>query len=550
MSAGMSDGGDEQVLAELRESEWISILQRLRHALGPDEQDPQGKVALIVGGGRRRWATFDERHLMVLDAGEAEGECFELVSLRLLESWPGVAAGAESVVLSRVVADDRTMLQLSGPGGTASVEASYQEYPDVLGIAELQRANEMASVTVDSDSLLSAANLTRRQPRGVDESAPHPYTWLEFDGTTLAVVRRWDGLGETRFELPAEGEADCAVPVALEDLGPMISAFAEGPVEVGIPRDAFSTLRIEQDDLVAFFMPLDPDKPGRDRVVDVLVEVFGEDVIYTDEHGDFRLVLFGVPVLARYTFATPSFLTIFANVLYDVEETPELLAEINKLNANARPAKVVLDDGVVTVCGSLVAATIDAPEVAALVTEVRDVADGLGPTLAAYFGGATGRNGEDERWEAYLSAEIAAEVAPGRWEVLHGQGAVEDLPVADGPMYVVTAFNPHARVRAHWQNEQENARLAGQLVAGGAALSRAVGGAIGGHAGGAGAVADAVRSDTTVAEASFLVWDVEEDVVARAAREFGQEAYFVLEDGEVSVVGAFSDRVETIPRRR
>jgi hypothetical protein len=156
----------------------------------------------------------------------------------------------------------------------------------------------------------------------------------------MAVVRWWDGLGETRFELPAEGEADCKVPVALEDLGPMIAVFGEGPVEVGIPRDAFSTLRIEQGDLAAFFMPLDPDKPGRDRVVDVLVEVFGDDVVHTDEHGDFQLGLFGVPVYARYTWGNPSFLTIFANVLYDVTETPELLAELSKLMA-LRPGDLI-----------------------------------------------------------------------------------------------------------------------------------------------------------------------------------------------------------------
>ena len=41
----------------------------------------------------------------------------------------------------------------------------------------------------------------------------------------------------------------------------------------------------------------------------------------------------------------------------------------------------------------------------------------------------------------------------------------------------------------------------------------------------------------------------DEQLVAQAARDFGQEAYFVLEDEEVSVVGAFSERTETILRR-
>lgn len=542
----MSEVVEEQVLVELQEEEWLSITMRLRPALGSDEQESLGKVALLVGDGRRRWITFDERHLVIFDAADSDGEFFELVSPRLLESWRGVSAGSGSAVLSRRVGEDGAQLVLSGPGGTAAVDLPFQRYPDVMEIAAHQRANEVASVTVDSDSLLAAANLTNRRPRGIDDDAPNPYTWLEFDGTTMAVVRQWDGLGETRFELPAEGDAHCQVPVALEDLGPLISVFKEGDVEVGIPKDAFSTLRIEQDDVVAFFMPLDPDKPGRDRVVDVLVEVFGEDVVHTDEHGDFQLGLFGVPVYARYTRGAPSYLTIFANVLYDVAESAELLAEVNKLNGNARPAKVVVDEGVVTVCGALVAATIDAPEVAALVTEVRNVADGLGPTLAAYFGGTTGRSVEDERWEGYLAAEVAAEVVPGRWQVLHGADAVEELPHRSGPMFVITAFNPHGRVRDHWQNEQENAQLAAQLIASGASLSRAVGGAVGGRAEG---LPDAA-SETAIAEASFLVWGVEEPVVADAARDFGQEAYFVLEGDQVSVVGAFSDRRETIARRR
>ena len=542
----MSETVEEQVLVELVEDEWLDVVQRLRPALGGDEHEALGKVALLVRDGRRRWMTFDERHLMVLDAGEADGDCFELVSPRLLDAWRGVSAGSGAAVLSRRFGPDGVQLVLSGPGGTAAVDVPYQEYPAVLEIADHQRSNEVATVEVDSDALLAAANLTHRRPLGLDDDAPSPYTWLEFDGSAMSVVRWWDGLGETRYELPAVGEADGKVPVALEDLGPMIAAFGEGPVEVGIPRDAFSTLRIEQGDLAAFFMPLDPDKPGRDRVRGVLVDMFGEDVENTDEHGDYQLGLFGVPVFARYETGQPSYLTIYADVLRGVDETPELLAEINKLNSNARPAKVVVVNGVVSVCGSLVAATIDAPEVASLLTDVKDVADGLGPTLAAYFGGSTDRSVEDGRWEGYLAAEIAAEVAPGRWEVLHGPDSVEDLPLLDEPMYVITAFNPHGRVREHWQNEQENARLAGQLLAAGAALSRAVGGAVGGHVPGA----SGAPSDTTVAEASFLVWGVDEEVVAQAARDFGQEAYFVVEDEEVSVVGAFSDRTETIPRRR
>ena len=536
----------EQVLVDLGEAEYQSLLLRLRNGLGGDEQAPFGKLALLVGEGRRRWATFDEQHLLLFDAGPADGECFELVSPRLVYAWPGVSAGSGSAVLSRRVEDGRTTLVLTGPGGTATVEGAYQGYPAVLEIAEQQRRKEMGTASVDSDSLLAAAKLTANLPRGVDEDGPQPYSWLEFDGTTMGIVRDWDGLGETRFEMPAEGSSEFRVPVALEDLGRMVAMFGPGPVELGIPQDAFSSLRIEQDDMVAFFMPLDPDKPGRDRVRDVLVEMFGEDVEGTDEHGDYQLGLFGVPVYARYAPGRPSYLTIFANVLYDVEESPELLAELNKLNGNSRPAKVLLEDSVVTVCGSLVAATIDVPEVASLLSEVREVADGLGPALAAYFGGTTGRSVEDERWAGYLSAEIAAEVQPGKWQVLHGPNSVADLPVPDGPMYVITAFNPHGRVRDHWQNEQENSQLAAQLIAAGASVSRAVGGAVGGHVQeGTGGPAG-----TTVAEASFLVWGVDEEVVAYAAREFGQEAFFVVGDDEVAVVGAFSDRRETIARKR
>ena len=63
----MSETVEEQVLVDLGEDEWLDVVQRLRPAIGGDEHESLGKVALLIRDGRRRWMTYDERHLMVLD---------------------------------------------------------------------------------------------------------------------------------------------------------------------------------------------------------------------------------------------------------------------------------------------------------------------------------------------------------------------------------------------------------------------------------------------------------------------------------------------------
>jgi hypothetical protein len=525
---------DEMVTVRIEETEWEEVTRRLRFSLEADERDPLGNFGLVLRGGRRRWWSTDSYRLVVLDAGPDEGDATLVVSPRLIEAFPLVAAGSGAALLRIDRSGPRPTISIEGPGGALCLDhhdLRQIELDQILG-EQLQQAG--VSFTVDAEALHETIRLARIAPAGpfLDEDREEPLMWLSVTHDRLDIAVGWAELGTTRYSIPITASGEAAISASPAYLHELLKALEPGEANFTIPDDVNDTVRVRQGAVTALLMPIDPTRGTVRHVEEVLSVVFGDDVVHTDADGDYPLSVDGTPVYARVMAGDPIRLGIYAVVLDDVALSEDLLAELNQLNASTGMVKVVWREGAVLALGELVAATLDAEEVIAVHQRVGAFADDLGPALAARFGGRAQTAGLDERWAGYGQARLHAELVPGEWLALNGPDATDAFPFTS-PVYVITAHNPRGRRRPADVNEHDNARLAADLVSVGAGFVRAVGGS----------------EDGSWSEASFLAWGIDEDTALRLGAAYGQDAIFELTADRCTILGVTVPRREERPRR-
>jgi hypothetical protein len=513
----------------IEEAEWADIGRRLRPSLEGDERDRLGNFGLVLGGGRRRWFSTDSYRLVVIDTGPDEGDLELVVSPRLLAAFPLVSAGSGSALLSVRGEPPHRTVSLEGPGGALTLDHGDLVHVDLDEILDHQLLRSGTSFTADVEALHEMVRLARVAPAGpfLDEDRIEPLMWLTASRDALHLEVGWGELGSTRYHVPVDGTGEATISANPSYLTDLIESLEPGPATFTIPDDINDTVRVQQGHVTGLLMPIDPHLGTVRHIEHVLATVFGDDALHLDDDGCYPLTVDGARVRGRIIVADPIRLEISASVIDDVEVGADLLEELNALNASTGMAKVLWRDGRVDAVGELVATTLDPEEVVAVLRRVSELADGLGPALAARFGGRPQLPGFEARWADYGRALLHAELVPGEWLPLNGPDATEAFPFTS-PVYVITAHNPRGRARPDDTNEQDNARLAAALLLEGAHLVHAVGGS----------------PDGAHEEASFLVWNIDEEAVLRLGADFGQDAVFELTRDHCTILGV------TVPRRQ
>ncbi|MHB1139471.1 MAG: DUF3293 domain-containing protein, partial [Microthrixaceae bacterium] len=378
------------------------------------------------------------------------------------------------------------------------------------------------------------ARLSREAPNGpfLDGEREEPMFRLAVTAQGLRTSVVWHELGPNVHELPAtHTNGTGEVPVNPRFLFEAVDALDPGEVTLVLPVEAATPVRLHQGEWSSYLMPQDELLPIVDSVESALVECFGPDVLLKDDDGDYVLSAYGVPVYGRILAGDPARLRIFALVIEDVDDSAELLAEINALNNGYGFVKVVWYERMLVVEDDLVAETLDAPEAMALYDRVRHVADELGPSLAAVYGGRTVQRGDHARWANYLRTAVLTELAPGERVDLCGREAVVEWPFP-GEVFGVTAWNPFGRRRSSEINEEQTVSLAAELFRAGATVIRS----------------DGRSYDDEFAEGGLLVWGVDTETVRSIARQYEQEAIYRIDAEVLAVLGVFSDAVSERPR--
>ena len=92
--------------------------------------------------------------------------------------------------------------------------------------------------------------------------------------------------------------------------------------------DPHAPLRISDATRTVLILPVDTTfEITRERVEQVIAQVFGPDAVHRDEQGDYPLTTDGIPVFARLADDYPPKVQVFAKVLAQIRApSPEYLA--------------------------------------------------------------------------------------------------------------------------------------------------------------------------------------------------------------------------------
>lgn len=121
----------------------------------------------------------------------------------------------------------------------------------------------------------------------------------------------------------------------------------------------------------------------------LLKEAFDLDELVRDADGDYPFRHGSAAYFVRVLDRDPPLVRVFAVAVTDVEATPELCWEVNDLNASVSLVRLSAAAGCVFVEADLLADSLEREQLLHVCFTVGDVADHVGPLIAATFGGQT-----------------------------------------------------------------------------------------------------------------------------------------------------------------
>ena len=526
---------------EIDLTEWEAITQKVLPFCADDERFGSGSLVLRSSDSTRTWWSTDGRVVARLEVGSAERDFLWTVSPRLLAAWPLAAGGTGSAKICVTDRESSNLISIRGAGGSFTLPWRELRYPGLATLVEEYDQVEGATAVVEAEGFYYFAKLIKTAPGGpfLDEDRTIPPCRLSVGDGSITAEVDWEELGANCHSLNAETTGESTVYCSPVWLYSVIEALEPGEVTVLLPFESSDgverPIRLQQGALTVYLHAAGFEIPLEhwqvNTVEPVLAECFGSDVLVVDESGDYELSEYGAPVYARVLQGDPTRLCIFATVVEGIEQTPELLAEINDLNKGYGFVKLLWQDGEVLVAGDLVAETIDVAEVQALYERVRFVASEISPTIAAVHGGVAAEPIEVARWDAYTRTAVFAEVTQGLYLDLSGPDAVEEWPFV-GPIHALTAWNPFGRRQGEVLNQLKTSHLASRLLFAGGSVVRS----------------DGRSFEGDYREDGLVVWGLETEAVRRIASEFRQEAVFRIDADNLEVHAVFNDFVSSRPR--
>ena len=519
---------------EIPAEEWFEVNRRVSGFLGNNEANWSGHIELRSDGSTRRWTASNRSTMATLLGGHDSDTYVLLVPNRLVDAaCRFCSTGSSSATLSVVDrADGPSTLEVEAESGTQRVLLPALASVNLIADVEHQMAADRVTAEVGLVDLAIAVSSSMLAPAGALDEGLDPLFNLSIHQGEVEIWVNWQQYGFTEMTVPASAEGDSSVAVPPRRLSELLDVAEEDQIELSIPASVHDALAVVTSRWIGLVMPIDTSaehlRPG---VEEVMVSVFGEDVVHRDSDGDYCLSTRGVPVYARLIEGRPPAVQVFAVVLHDVEITPELLAELNDQNSRVPFVRLIAVNGQVLAESDLVAESLDDIELRTSFERVGFVADEISPMMGMAFGGQVPTSSEQARWKFYEDTVVTAELVPESWVDLSGPDAIDEWPF-DDVVHVISAANPFGRMLPDHLNASAHGRLAGRLSRDGLGHLRAVGRAASGN----------------WAEDGLLVWGLEREDAREVGRMFGQEAIFEITPDERRIVSCFGDEEIAGPR--
>jgi Putative bacterial sensory transduction regulator len=339
-----------------------------------DDRSPHGSVRLTADGAQRVWFAGDDFHAAIVRGG-TDREVYDVaLPPDLIRYTESAADGTDTVTLT--LDDTASTLVLAGPGGAMTVSVTATQADNGAALVTKDRETG-GSATMRAHRLYDALNRQPRVVAGADEnpSVGSPSPWLVISPQGFFVDVMWDQVGASRIQVPTETVwGEVAAPISREILSMTITLFDPAEtIEIRIPLYNSEPFRIigERKEAIVASVP-NPAVVLRRTVEATIETVAGPVALNRDGDGDYPLYLTDSAVYGRLLDANePPVLQVFAVILRNVEESPELLRELNDLNRELKFARLFLVADQVLAEVDLVAATLDGDELRNAMTSMR-----------------------------------------------------------------------------------------------------------------------------------------------------------------------------------
>ncbi len=508
---------------EIPEDEWLSVLD-LAGMTDTNESNGFGWLLLKCENGLRRWAVGTPHSIAIINGSTTDIECLVPISRRLVQ-FAASESGTVSLVIQYDANDQVLSMSVIGRAGRFEVAPPPAHPKDYFSLITKRRQTP-AGITVDSVILANALHaIISTQSGGADL-----YGHLDVDDGVLTISADIPDLGTTKCQLDGNSVGHGSVQVELSALHSLVR-FHPTEVCLHIPVVDGDLLYLKSDDAAGMLTPImSVREQARPHVEDAIISAYGKIALYRDHDDDYRLVRRGTPVFGRLIDSYPTRLQVFAVLLDEIEATPELYEEMNDYNVALGYVRVTHMEGQVWAVVDLVAESMTAGELKTAVERITSAAEKLVPMLQLRFGGESSA-AEDVRWESYIDTVVMAEVQPGKYVALNGRDAVKEWPF-EGPVHVITAWDPQGVHRSTKENEIANQLLAGDLLALGLHFVRTYGVGMEDHDG----------------EPGFAVWGSTYEDARRLGASYDQDAIFEISATKLLLISCFDDRVFTKER--
>lgn len=514
----------------------LESVSRLLAILDNVETDSTGQIFLRSDGIRRLWYATD-RYRAVRMNGGSDNETYAFgVSPAVFHSLDVLFGDIDELTLEfdphgEVVTAYGDGVQFKLPG----VKRSFPPFEEALPAPEAI-AGHARIESLKFHQLVHAAQAQREIV--TDEKAPDDLApfWVYIENERLGLGVNWQQLGLSRYSVHAEGASgEICLQVNSQYLRSLITVFDPSDIlDVSIPEFNTHPIVLTNGSTVALLMGLSSHKVMvRSRLEKVLEDEFGFLAKVPDANDHYAIGRRGTQIKGRLVEDEDGImvLRLFANLLDECAESPDLLRELNDLNDGLSFTKLFLRDSIIVAEVDLLADEIEGHEIRTAAERIMGVAHTVIPTLAVVLGGRQLEDPRTQRLNRHRGTVVEAEVLPGQCMFLNGADAIEEW-VFPGVVHVVTGWFPEGVELTDEASSSVNHQIAADILAMG---GRFVLGA--GHA-----------PELDASEPSIVAWGISReqalDIGARASRD----TIIEMDADEVRLVTVRGEVIEQRPR--
>lgn len=512
------------MIVSIPRDEWAQAVD-LAKFTGLDHATAAGYVRVFTHEGQRYWMASDGVTGIYFPGESDRAEWALNIPVMAFAATKNNLIGIDSVDIHIDEESRRTIITAS------TTEFSYDrliaDHPAAK--SDWSKPSDGASITVNRAQLQQTLDPRPIDPINSDSEKVPVVLGVSARGLTISTVYSDTGYSEVLIPGLHEG-SELEVRLFLHQLMKVIPTLFSGEeCTLTIPAFSGRPLHIECGFETALVMPVQTSyEMAVSRVREVISEHLGIIALERDDDGDYPLRRHGLPIYGRFHNDDRPLFQVFAVVLDGVDESPELYAELNSLNANLQQARVFHVEDQVLAEVDLVAESLDGVELLTAMDRIQRFAESIAPTLRVVFGGEDDLSPEEFRWLNYRSTTVSAEVVPGMDAALTGIDGITEWPFP-GPVFVITGWNPQGVNRP---GDYTNSLIARDVL----------------HQGGRLVLGQGSSPDGEHIEPSVIAWGVDLDFARELGRRSDQEAIFMIDEENVYLTACFYDRTEHWPR--